>query len=71
MILDLFGLVLLVKEAPVRILGREVRKLCYKKIPMVKIQCNRHDENESSWELESELRKKYPHLFIEQMEQGT
>ena len=32
MILDLFGLVLLVSKAPVRILGREVRKLRTKEI---------------------------------------
>jgi hypothetical protein len=54
------------EEAPVRILSREVRKLRTKEIPLVKIQWNRHDENEASWELESEMRKKHPHLFIEQ-----
>ncbi|KAL6225622.1 hypothetical protein ACLB2K_004471 [Fragaria x ananassa] len=39
-------------EAPVRIVGREVRKLRTKEIPMVKILWNRHDENEALWELE-------------------
>ncbi|KAL6134162.1 hypothetical protein ACLB2K_066395 [Fragaria x ananassa] len=53
-------------EAPVRIVGREVRKLRNKEIPMVKILWNRHDESETSWELESKMRKKHPHLFIEQ-----
>lgn len=52
-------------EAPVRILGKEVRKLRTKEIPVVKVQWNRHDENEASWELESEMRKKYPQLFTE------
>lgn len=53
------------EEAPVRIMGREIRKLRTKEIPMVKIQWNRHDENEASWEMETEMRKKYPHLFKE------
>ena len=43
-------------EAPVRILGKEVRKLRTKEIPVVKVQWNRHDENEASWELEFEIR---------------
>jgi hypothetical protein len=53
------------EEAPVRIMGREIRKLRTKEIPMVKILWNRHDENEASWELETEMRKKYPFLFEE------
>ena len=50
-------------ERPVRILGRETRKLRNKEIPLVKVQWKHHDEREASWEMESEIREKYPELF--------
>ena len=51
-------------EEPVQILDRTIKKLRTKEIPLVKIQWNHHNENEASWELEAEIREKYPHLFI-------
>ena len=50
-------------EGPVRILEHGVKKLRNKEIPLVKIQWKHHDEGEASWELESEMREKYPELF--------
>ena len=50
-------------EMPVQILGRETKKLRNKEIPLVKVQWNHHDAREASWELESEMRAKYPELF--------
>ena len=50
-------------EGPVRILDHGIKKLRNKEIPLVKVQWRHHDEGEASWELESEMRKKYPTLF--------
>ena len=50
-------------ERPVQILGRETKKLWNKEIPLVKVQWNHHDAREALWELESEMRAKYPKLF--------
>ena len=51
------------EEAPSQILGREVRQLRNRQIPMVKIQWTRHTPEEATWEVESAMRSKYPHLF--------
>lgn len=50
-------------EEPVRVLDRSIKKLRTKDVPLVKIQWNHHDENEASWELEAEMKKKHPQLF--------
>lgn len=50
-------------ERPVRILDRKVKKLRTKEISLVKVQWNHHNEDEASWEVESEIRKDYPELF--------
>ena len=50
-------------ERPIHILGRETKKLRNKEIPLVKVQWKHHDEREASWEMESEIREKYPELF--------
>ena len=50
-------------ERPVRILGREMKKLRNKEIPLVKVQWMYHNEREASWEMESEICEKYPELF--------
>ena len=41
------------QERPVRILGRETKKLKNKEIPTVKVLWKHHDEREASGELES------------------
>nr|CAD1842385.1 unnamed protein product [Ananas comosus var. bracteatus] len=51
------------EEQPVKILAREVKKLRNRKIPYVKILWSNHGEREATWELESPLLERYPHLF--------
>ena len=50
-------------ERPAKVLAYEVKKLRNKEIPIVKIQWSQHDEGDASWELESEMREKFPELF--------
>ena len=50
-------------EGPVKILEHGVKKLRTKEIPIVKVQWKHHDKREASWELESEIREKFPYLF--------
>nr|CAD1822944.1 unnamed protein product [Ananas comosus var. bracteatus] len=51
------------EELPVRILTREVRKLRNRDIPYVKVLWSNHGERKATWELESALQERYPHLF--------
>nr|CAD1820657.1 unnamed protein product [Ananas comosus var. bracteatus] len=51
------------EEQPVKILAREVKKLRNRDIPYVKVLWRNHGEREATWELESALQKRYPHLF--------
>ena len=53
-------------ERPVKVLGYEVKKLRNKEIPIVKIQWGHHNEGDATWELESEMREKFPELFEDQ-----
>ncbi|XP_027151965.1 uncharacterized protein LOC113752021 [Coffea eugenioides] len=53
------------EEGPVRILEREMKELRNKKIPLVKIWWKNHGLEEATWELEEEMQKKYPDLFIQ------
>ncbi|XP_057969392.1 uncharacterized protein LOC131158539 [Malania oleifera] len=50
------------EEVPVQILDQKVQKLHIKEIPSVKVVWQNTIE-EASWELETEIRLKYPHLF--------
>ncbi|XP_059658778.1 uncharacterized protein LOC132305116 [Cornus florida] len=50
-------------ETPVRIVNSMVKQLRRTEIPLVKVQWNHQDEREATWELESEMKGKYPHLF--------
>ena len=56
------------EEQPVRILGRELKVLRYREIPLVKVLWEHHKEEEATWELETEMYEKYPHLFNFQLE---
>ncbi|CAN4081400.1 unnamed protein product [Withania somnifera] len=47
-------------EEPVSILAREVRKLRSKEIPMVKVRWKNRSIKESTWEIESEMQRRYP-----------
>ena len=51
------------EETPVMVLDRKVRKLRSKEIPLVKVMWRNHSQEESTWEVEAEMRQKYPFLF--------
>ena len=51
------------EEIPVQILDHEIKLLRRRGIPLVKVMWQHHDVEEATWELESEMREKYPHLF--------
>jgi len=51
------------EEKPVQILDRKVQQLRTKTIPLVKVLWQNHEVVEASWELEQEIRSKYPYLF--------
>ena len=48
------------------ILDRSTKQLRRKEVDLVKILWNHHDEGDASWELESDMRGKYPQLFIDE-----
>ncbi|KAK8948495.1 hypothetical protein KSP39_PZI006255 [Platanthera zijinensis] len=50
-------------EVPVRILDTQERVLRKKSIPMVKVLWKNQDLESATWELESAMRRAYPHLF--------
>ncbi|WVZ90299.1 hypothetical protein U9M48_036609 [Paspalum notatum var. saurae] len=50
-------------EDPVQILDRAEKRTRRTRIPVCKVLWSNHSEREATWEKESELREKYPHLF--------
>ncbi|GKE68869.1 putative reverse transcriptase domain-containing protein [Tanacetum coccineum] len=50
-------------EEPVEIMDREVKQLKQSRIPIVKVRWNSKRGPEFTWELEDQIRAKYPHLF--------
>ncbi|KAL5838964.1 hypothetical protein ACOSQ4_011572 [Xanthoceras sorbifolium] len=56
------------EEQPLRILAREIKVLRNREIRMVKVLWQNHTGDEATWELESEMYYKYPHLFEIQLE---
>ncbi|MCI23764.1 hypothetical protein A2U01_0044946, partial [Trifolium medium] len=48
---------------PTRIVDRDVKSLRNKEIPIVKVEWEGSPDGEATWELESEMKKNYPHLF--------
>ena len=50
-------------EEPVEILDRKVKQLRTKAIPMVKVRWSQHSSKEATWEVEEQMKQKYPHLF--------
>jgi hypothetical protein len=55
------------EEIPVKLLDHKVQELRTKSIPLVKVLWRNHEIEEASWDLEDEIRKKYPSLFIESL----
>jgi hypothetical protein len=51
------------EEIPTQILDHKEQQLRTKTIPLVKVLWQNHGIEESSWELEQEMRNRYPHLF--------
>ncbi|GKA49719.1 putative reverse transcriptase domain-containing protein [Tanacetum coccineum] len=51
-------------EEPVEIMDREVKCLKQSRIPIVKICWNSRRGPEFTWEREDQIKKKYPHLFV-------
>ena len=49
-------------------LARELKVLCNREIPLVKVLWEHHKEDEATWELEMEMYEKYSHLFNFQLE---
>ena len=52
------------EERPVAILDTKERVLRRRTVRLVKVLWKHHDQKEATWELEDEVQKKYPHLFI-------
>ena len=48
---------------PVRVVDRRDKVLRGKSIPLVRILWSQHGIQEETWELETEMRSKYPELF--------
>ncbi|XP_070012991.1 uncharacterized protein [Nicotiana sylvestris] len=51
------------EEVPVAILDRKVHKLRNKEVASVKVLWRSQQVEEATWETESEMKEKYPHLF--------
>ncbi|XP_027181983.1 uncharacterized protein LOC113780376 [Coffea eugenioides] len=51
------------EERPVQVLDRRIKELRNKQIPLVKVMWRNHGIEEATWELEEEMKKKYPELF--------
>ncbi|XP_055826298.1 uncharacterized protein LOC129894650 [Solanum dulcamara] len=56
---------MLLSQEPVAILDSEVRKLRSREIASVKVKWRSHPVEESTWEIEADMRGTYPHLFVE------
>ena len=52
-------------EEPIEILDRKVKQLRNKEIPIVKVKWSHHSPKEATWEVEEQMKQKYPHLFPE------
>ncbi|WMV07710.1 hypothetical protein MTR67_001095 [Solanum verrucosum] len=60
-------------EIPVQILDRQVRKLRTKEVASIKVLWRNQFVEEATWEVEEDMKKRYPHLFKfgENADQGT
>ena len=52
------------EEQPVSILGRSMKQLKGRTIPLVLVSWNGHSTGEATWEREDIVRESYPHLFV-------
>ncbi|GKB15114.1 hypothetical protein Tco_0849037, partial [Tanacetum coccineum] len=51
-------------EEPVEIMDREVKRLKQSRITIMKVRWNSRRGPEFTWEREDQMKKKYPHLFV-------
>ncbi|PKU76873.1 hypothetical protein MA16_Dca001479 [Dendrobium catenatum] len=51
-------------EEPENIIDYDVKQLCSREIPYVKVMWKHGTKKDVTWEKESEMRESYPHLFI-------
>ena len=54
---------LTMKAKPVKILGRDEKVLRNKKVPLVRVLWRSSQIEKETWERESEMKQKFPHLF--------
>ncbi|XP_027109239.1 uncharacterized protein [Coffea arabica] len=54
------------EERPVKILDPKMKELGRKQIPLVKVLWRNQGVEEATWEVEEEIQKKYPELFLNQ-----
>ena len=54
------------EEKPIKLLDRKVKELRNKRIPLVKVLWRNHGLEEATWEVDEEIREKYPDLFSNQ-----
>ena len=50
-------------EVPVQIIDRKMKSLRHREIPLVKVLWQHHGVEEATWELETTMQERYPHLF--------
>ncbi|WMV25089.1 hypothetical protein MTR67_018474 [Solanum verrucosum] len=53
------------EEEPIAILDRDVRKLRTNEIKSMKVQWKYRSMEETTWEVEKDMRDKYPQLFVD------
>ncbi|WMV29583.1 hypothetical protein MTR67_022968 [Solanum verrucosum] len=51
------------EEIPIKILGRQVRKFRTKEVTSVKVLWRNQFVEETNWETEEDMKKRYPYLF--------
>ncbi|KAI3772310.1 hypothetical protein L6452_03492 [Arctium lappa] len=54
-------------EVPVAITDLKIKKLRNKEIRLVKVQWKFHQGQESTWEVEADMKSQYPHLFSDRI----
>ena len=52
------------EEKPVQVLDRKDKVLRTKTVPLVKVLWRNSKSEEATWELESDMRSRYPELFV-------
>ena len=50
-------------ETPIQIMDRKIKNLKRKRLVLAKVKWNSKRGPDYTWELESEMKKKYPNLF--------